>query len=275
MHTEDYAITFACYNQLQYTKLCIESLLDTGVEPAKIVAVDNNSIDDTRSYLDSLNLGGCIFNKSNLGCGTAWNQGILKLQAEWTVIMNNDVVVTTGWLDGLLEIAQKHNLGICSPALIESEILDYNLASFAQDAAQRMQSVVHQGVSHAICMLVHSSVWQQVGYFRSMPRLLGYEDTLFFNEARATGINMGTTGAAWLHHFGSITQKAMKLERGLANTNELVDTRLKRAVRLPWWQRKLYKLRHKRRQRIWKAEELAKYGMTLHGIRQSGEFIWL
>src|SRR5689334_22695040 len=110
MTTEDYAITFACYNQAEYTRRCVDSLVATGADRARIVAVDNGSTDDTRAYLGSLNLGRCVYNKGNLGCGVAWNQGALALQAEWTVVMNNDVVVTTGWLDALIDCARKHEL---------------------------------------------------------------------------------------------------------------------------------------------------------------------
>jgi hypothetical protein len=36
-----------------------------------------------------------------------------------------------------------------------------------------------------------------------------------------TKIPMGMTGKSWLHHFGSITQSAMKKERGIANNKDL------------------------------------------------------
>ena len=75
MAATDYAITFACYNQVAYTKACVESMVRHGVDLGRVVAVDNGSGDETREYLSSLPLGGRVLNRVNLGCGVAWNQG--------------------------------------------------------------------------------------------------------------------------------------------------------------------------------------------------------
>ena len=107
MNSQKYAITFACYNQVEYTKKCIESMINHGIDLSRLVVVDNASIDSTRSYLETLALGGRIFNTSNLGCGVAWNQGALALQAEWTIIMNNDVIVSKDWIESLITVAEK------------------------------------------------------------------------------------------------------------------------------------------------------------------------
>ena len=44
----NYTITFACYNQLDYTKKFIASLDREEVDFSRIVAVDNGSTDGTR-----------------------------------------------------------------------------------------------------------------------------------------------------------------------------------------------------------------------------------
>jgi glycosyltransferase involved in cell wall biosynthesis len=274
MSPVDFAITFACCNQLDYTRRCLESLQRTGIDLSRVVAVDNGSSDGTRDYLSGLGLGGCILNQGNLGCGVAWNQGILALQAEWTLVMNNDVLATRGWLQGLLDTAREQDLRIASPALVEGP-LDYELAAFAEDASRRMGGVLRRGGRHAVCLAVHRSVWQEAGYFRAAPRLFGYEDTLFFDEVRKAGIATAITGASWLHHFGSITQKAMKQERGIPDRQGLGDRNLKRLLHQSWAERKWRKLRMRRLQRTWRATELAQFGMTLHGLRQDGGFCWL
>lgn len=271
---EDYVVTFACYNQVEYTRRCIDSLIANGIEAARIVAVDNGSTDDTRPYLDSLNLGRSIFNKGNLGCGVAWNQGALAFQAEWTVVMNNDVVVTPGWLDALIACAREHRLKLVCPAMVEGE-LDYDLEAFARDAATRMKSAVRVGDRHAVCMLVHASVWMDIGYFRSVPKLFGFEDTLFFDEIRKAGVAVGTTGASWLHHFGSVTQSAMKKELKLAEHEGLGARNNKDLLHQNWMARKLLKLRRNQQLRAWRDAELAAYGMTLLGERSRGAFRWL
>ena len=91
----EYTVTFATLNCLEYTKLCIDSLIASGVSANRIVAVDNASTDGTQEYLQSLKLGNVILNRQNLSCGAAWNQGILAHQSEWTIIINNDITKMT------------------------------------------------------------------------------------------------------------------------------------------------------------------------------------
>jgi len=109
--SHDYAITFACFDSVNYTKTCLESMVKVGVPLERVVVVDNGSTDETRDYLLTLPLGGRIYNKENQACGVAWNQGILQFQAEWTVVMNNDLVVSPQWIENLIQTAGKmHNV---------------------------------------------------------------------------------------------------------------------------------------------------------------------
>ena len=101
MNPNKYSLTFACYNALDYTKICVDSFLKTSTPLSRLVVVDNGSSDDTVNYLKGLPLGGLVLNRKNLGCGVAWNQGALVQQAEWSVIMNNDVVVSDQWIQSL------------------------------------------------------------------------------------------------------------------------------------------------------------------------------
>ncbi len=270
----DCAVVFACYNQVEYTRQFVDSLIQAGTDLSRVVAVDNASTDDTRAYLESLPLGGRIFNATNLGCGVAWNQGALALQAEWTIVMNNDVIVPPGWISGLLGAAREHQLKIISPALIEGP-LDYDFQAFAREHMPRMAQAWRNGGRHAVCVAIHRSVWMDIGYFRPMPSLWGFEDTLFFHEAARAGIPMGITGASWLHHFGSVTVKAMKEEQGIAGKAGLGARDNYRLLQLSWLQRKTRKLRLLRQQKTWHGQEMARFGVSLHGLRQGSGFQWI
>ena len=283
MNPRKYTITFACYNQVEYTKMCVESMIKHGLDLSRLVVVDNASTDSTRSYLESLPLGGHIFNKTNLGCGTAWNQGALALQAEWTIIMNNDVIVTENWIENLIETAEQNNLKVISPSLIEGPLnnnsnannaLDYDLDEFSRQSHLKMQAALRVGGHHAVCLAVHESVWLEVGYFQPIPKLLGFEDTMFFNELAKANIAGAMTGAAWLHHFGSITQSAMKQERGLSEKDGLGYRYNYRLLKQSWLTRKLNKIKKTRQKKQWLENELKEYAMTMHGTRVKGDFAW-
>ncbi|HSV46875.1 MAG TPA: glycosyltransferase [Ramlibacter sp.] len=272
MSHPSYAVTFACYNQLDYTRQCVDSLVRTGFDLSRLVVVDNGSTDGTRAYLEALPAGARILNQGNLGCGVAWNQGALALQAEWTVVMNNDVVVSAGWLEGLLEAARKRGLRVVSPAMVEGT-LDYDFDVFA-GAAAKTRDTLRPGARHAVCMAIHRNVWQEVGYFQAVPKLWGYEDTLFFHELDKAGIASGITGNAWLHHFGSVTLSALKQERGLSGKQGLSARNSHQLLGQSFLQRKWKKMQRLRREARWRADELAAHGMTLHGQREGGAFSW-
>lgn len=272
MTDTSYAVTFACYNQVAYTRKCIDSLVRHGFDLSRLVVIDNASTDDTRSYLETLPLEHCIFNRSNLGCGVAWNQGALALQAEWTVVMNNDVVVSAGWLDNLIHTAQARGLKLVSPALVEGP-LDYDFDAFVE-TARSMKDVVRAGGRHAVCMAIHRSVWERVGYFQPVPSLWGYEDTLFFNELDKAAIPTGIVGSSWLHHFGSVTLTALKQERGLSAAQGLSARNSHRLLNQSFLERKWRKFARTRQLRAWHDREMAEFGMTLHGQREGGQFRW-
>ncbi len=274
MDHSKYSITFACYNSVEYTKKCIESMIKCNTPLDRLVVVDNKSSDGTVEYLKNLSLGGLILNYDNLGCGVAWNQGILQLQTDWTIIMNNDVIVSDDWINQLIRAAEINSLKVICPALIEGP-LNYDFHKFSNAASNKMNDVMRFNTQHAVCLAVHKSVWMDVGYFQPVPKLLGYEDTLFFNELKKAKIKTAITGASWLHHFGSITQNAMKKERGIDPRKGLGNRRNYKLLQQNWLQRKINKFSQKKVITTQKNKELELYEMTVHGIRNNAEFIWL
>lgn len=274
MNPNSYSLTFACHNQVEYTRKCIESMVKYGTPLERLVVVDNASSDATREYLESLPLGGRILNQDNLGCGVAWNQGALLQQAEWTIVMNNDVLVSDGWIESLIGTAVTHGLKVISPAVIEGP-LDYDFDASAPEWGERMRDALRLGWRHAVCLAVHKSVWLDVGYFQATPKLFGYEDTIFFNELDKAGVSSAMTGASWLHHYGSMTLSAMKKERGLSEKQGLSDRRSYRVLHQSWLTRKLRKLERKRMERMWREQELARFGMSMHGLRKDHAFEWI
>jgi N-acetylglucosaminyl-diphospho-decaprenol L-rhamnosyltransferase len=269
----DYAITFACYNSVDYTRKLVESLIEVGTPLDRVVVVDNGSTDETRDYLLTLPLGGRIYNKGNQACGVAWNQGILHLQAEWSVVMNNDVIVPPQWIEDLIQIAVDNNLSVISPAMIEGE-LDYGFDVFSLSASEKMKTIFRHDTQHAVCVCIHRSVFQEIGYFRANPKLLGFEDTIFFHDLKKSNFKSAINGRVWLHHFGSITQKDMKKKLGKSEKDVLMKVNDRQLLQQGWLERKITKFQSKKQSETWRNLELDRYGMTLHGERVNNKFVW-
>jgi GT2 family glycosyltransferase len=274
MTLSNYTITFACYNQLEYTQQFIASLDREEVDFSRIVAVDNGSTDGTREWLGQQGFGAVVLNERNLGCGAAWNQGALAIQSKWTVVMNNDVVCAKGWLRNLLTAAEAHQLHIASPAMVEGE-LNYDFEAWAKDVQTKMAGYVRQGAPHAVCMAIRDDVWSEIGYFMPVPKLLGYEDAIFFQRVLEAGLKTGTCADSWLHHYGMTTQKALKLEMKLDQTDSLGSRNLMRLYMAQnWLQRKIRRLQKKRILAHAVQVELKNFDQTVHVLRQNDFFEW-
>jgi GT2 family glycosyltransferase len=274
MSFSNYTITFACYNQLDYTKQFIDSLDRDEVDFSRIVAVDNGSTDGTREWLGQQGFGAVSLNDRNLGCGAAWNQGALAMQSKWTVVMNNDVICAKGWLKNLLASAEENQLQIASPAMVEGA-LDYDFAAFTAKAQSTMNGYVRQDIPHAVCMAVREDVWNEIGYFMPVPKLLGYEDALFFQRANEAGLKMGTCAASWLHHYGQITQKALHLEKKLKAKEGLGNRNLMRLyMGQGWLARKVSRYMQRKKLKKSRLFELGCYRASVHGLRHKHGFTW-
>ena len=270
----DYTITFACYNQLDYTKYFIASLDREEVDFSRIVAVDNGSTDGTREWLAQQGFGAVVLNDRNLGCGAAWNQGALAIQSKWTVVMNNDVICAKGWLSNLLAAAEANQLHIASPAMVEGE-LNYDFDAWVTDAQSKMVGYVREGAPHAVCMAIRDDVWGEIGYFMPVPKLLGYEDAIFFQRALEAGLSTGTCADSWLHHYGMTTQKALKLEMKLDQNESLGNRNLMRLyMAQSWVARKIARYQRRKLLRDARSHELSVYGKTVHVLREGNQNNW-
>ncbi|EHP86406.1 glycosyl transferase family 2 [Geobacter metallireducens RCH3] len=206
------SIVIPLYNQVAYTQLCVQSLRRAGLNGVDVLLIDNGSTDGTAEYLKSCSDLRVIRNRENLGCAGAWNQGVRETTSEWVMILNNDVVVSPGWLDGLLEAAGKEGLDVVSPAIREGEY-NYDIEGYSQEFVGRMGDVVRRGVADGICFMVRRRVFEVVGLFDENFRIGQFEDADFFRRARNAGFRLGTTGRSFIHHFGSVTQDAIRKNR--------------------------------------------------------------
>lgn len=263
------AIVIPVFNQLAYTRDCIESLRAAGTADARIIVVNNGSTDGTREFLEANPQIKAIHNPGNLGCGGAWTQGAKISNLPWTVIMNNDVLVPRGCMENLSDFATEQGFDIVSPAMCEGE-MDYGLAAHAAEFMQRMKGVYRPGIAHGVCFVVHRRVFDAIGYFDGDPKLGGYEDDEYFRRAREAGFRLAMTGRAFLHHFGSITQKSIRAESG-GKIRTLGDREYyRRKTGQTWLKRKMTQVRNGVHQAWWRRSELRRFGRTLHEIRLDG-----
>jgi N-acetylglucosaminyl-diphospho-decaprenol L-rhamnosyltransferase len=262
-----YTVVIPVLDQLHYTQQCVQSLLDHGTPAEAILVIDNGSSDATPEWLAAQPAIHSVRNAVNLGCGGAWTQGALLAESDWVVLLNNDVLVSANAMTALLDAAERHGLDVVSPALAEGA-LDYDFEAHAAAFVRAMAGTLRPGWFHGVCFAVRRKVFESIGFLDTDRRLGGREDVEYLLRCQRNGVPVGTVGDALLHHFGSITQKAIKLETGQKDLGDR-DYFYAR-VGLSWWARKRFKAERSRLAREWVRAEHAAHGYAMHMLREGG-----
>ncbi len=262
-----YLVVIPVLNELRYTRQCTLSLLAHGTPAEAILVIDNGSSDGTPDWLAESPSIRSVRNAVNLGCGGAWTQGALLAESDWVVLLNNDVLVSEHAIDAMLDAADKHGLDVVSPALAEGE-LDYDFDAHAAAFVRAMAGTLRPGWFHGVCFAVRRNVFESIGFLDTDRRLGGREDVEYLVRCRRNGVPVGTVGDALLHHFGSITQKAIKLETGRKDLGDRDYFYAK--LGMSWWARKRFKAERIRLARRWVESERREHGYAMHMLRDGG-----
>jgi GT2 family glycosyltransferase len=176
-------------------------------EPCETILVDNGSTDETQVAFTAFPEVKVIYNENNQRCTHAWNQGLRAARGTWIGFLSNDIVLASGWLEGLLYTASQHRLDIVDPIHLEGE-LDYDLDSLARDFCRKNREKIFVGFN-ACCFLVRKGVFAVIGEFDERFEKGKYEDSDFVLRALAAGLGIGLSRAALIHHYGSRTVQAV------------------------------------------------------------------
>jgi len=265
-------IVIPVFNQLAYTQGCLESLRRSAGVAARIVVVNNGSSDGTAEYLDADSGVDVIHNSENRGCAAAWNQGVRAGTADWVVVLNNDVLLTPGWLEGLLMSAEAEGLDVVTPAMREG-LLNYELEPYAREFVKAAAGAIRPDVADGVCFMVRRRVFEVIGLFDENFRIGVFEDTDFFERARQAGFKLGTTGRSFIHHFGSVTQKSIRQSKTCGPYEEENRVYFRRKWQLNQIQRWINRFKRKAHAARWSAVERRKFGHTLRECWRRGRLV--
>jgi glycosyltransferase involved in cell wall biosynthesis len=106
-------IVIPTYNNLRGLILCIESIRNCTIEPHKIVVVNNGSDEKIDQYL-SQQTDIVYIKKDRMNFAQAVNTGIRAGTGDFVMILNDDVIVSKGWLGNLISSCNG-NVGVVGP----------------------------------------------------------------------------------------------------------------------------------------------------------------
>lgn len=216
------SIIVLAYNQLENaTKPCIESLYkNTSTEDFELIVVDNNSSDGTDEYLKDLqskyeNLK-IILNQTNRGYAGGNNDGIKTADGDIVILLNNDTLVTPGWLPNLLAPFENDSeLGLVGPVTNNSQneqclsIKDINPENYEalSEVYTKKNSSLWFETSRLIffCVAIKKQVIDQIGMLDENFKRGFYEDDDYCARAKKSGYKLAIAEDSFVYHHCGLT----------------------------------------------------------------------
>ena len=223
------SIVMLTWNQLAFTRLCLESVFSHTPEPFELILVDNGSTDGTVAYLEKLAAEHAnvklILNATNRGYAGGNNQGLALANGDTIVLLNNDTVVSRGWLSGLHKALQLKGVGVagpCSNAVVGPQLVTsvpYDRATLeGLEGFARSWGVEHRDrypeVKRVIgfCMAIRRDVIEQIGGLDTSFGMGNLEDDDYCIRVHLAGYKLVIAQEVFVHHFGSVTFKGQNID---------------------------------------------------------------
>lgn len=222
------SIIIVSYNNLGYIRQCVESILAKTIYPNyEIIIVDNNSHPKVKTYLKEISRQHecikVIFNPQNLGFAAANNIGLQQTtHSQFVVLLNNDVVVSRGWLIKLLRHLQDPEVGMVGPVtnwVANEAKVDINyhhpkdMEPFAEAYTQAHAGQFFDIQALAMyCLALRREVVDEVGLLDEQFGVGMFEDDDYSMRVRQTGRRAICTRNVFVHHYGMASFSKLKDE---------------------------------------------------------------
>jgi GT2 family glycosyltransferase len=233
------SVVVPSWNTRDTTLACIARVRRHTPAPAEVVVIDNGSHDGSADAVAALAAEPgpvpvrLIRNDTNRGYAAATNQGIRATSGRWVVLLNSDVLVTPGWIDGLVSAARNPRVGLVGPMTNNAGSADQALVvpppygdESGLDAFAARWADVHRGDRQRVerligfCVLVRRATLARIGLLDERFGLGNYEDDDICRRARNAGLTLVVARDVFVHHYGSLSFRANGVDHaGLMREN--------------------------------------------------------
>lgn len=222
------SIFIPVFNKLDYTKQCIKSIMkntDFKKYSCEFILLNDGSTDGTQEYLETLDLGvekKLIHLRKNVKA-LIFSLAYRASEGEYFLFVNNDTLVTKGWLDNLLLCMESDPLIVsatpCTPntSNLQSDLEGRYSFSSVEDVLR------HENHSIPALWEIRARIMPVIALYRSeLVNRIGFADRLFYTmefwdddfslRARRAGYQQILCRDTYCHHFGSVTGKSEQVK---------------------------------------------------------------
>lgn len=228
------SIIIVAYNNLDFTKLCIESLHKYTLHiQFELITVNDGSTDGTEEFFNSLPNQKKISLSQKCGMAKAFNEGLKLSEGGFTLFLSNDVVLTPNWLDNLLKCAQSdERIGMVVPvcgfaSYFQQVDLRYNnQEELDQKAKKYNQSDPGKWEERLRLInytsLIRTDLLRKLEGFDELysPGIFDDDDICF--RIRRAGYKLILARDTYVHHFDVLTKKNHNATIQLAERNRRI-----------------------------------------------------
>ena len=211
-----FSLVIPVYGQHLLTFTCLKSIAATcATHDIEVIVMDDCSPTAAATELEKVNGVQFVRNEKNLGFLRTCNLGVELAIGEYVVILNNDIILTAGWLQAMLDVFIQHkNVGMVGAKLIYPDGVLQEAGGIVwrdgsawnvgrNDDANKPEYNYLREVDYCsgACLMLRREFWHTLGGFDERYVPAYYEDTDLAFRVREAGQRVMYQPRAVVVHF--------------------------------------------------------------------------